>query len=535
MTRIDRGGAVLGLVTVLLANIRYLTGVRDVVDPGVSMDPYYIHMAAQPIGAILRGPPAWGPLYGLWLKPFVALLGDPLAVFAANLCALSIALSTAIYVHLLLLTRRPAVGVAVALLFLISDANVPLAGKVSGFALLVMLCGWSVAALVPAGARRTSVAAAAVLLASYARPELYPAAMILWLVALWQTRAGEGWSAAIWPGVALTGALAIAAAVGMPMFSPSSGDGRLLDAFREHFPRNWSVWHGQWRYYQAVWEQEFGDADSLLAAVRANPIAIAHHIADNLMNTVRALFADAFRHHPLLAAPENARGVAIEGWLIGAVVYGALALVAARATLRRDMLARYGDALLSYAAVSSLCLLAAIVIYPREHYLVIPSVLALLAAALAFTVIAPAPAARGWPVRVLAAVVCLLIVPRPFAAAEARAGSRPVTDTIAFIRAQRLPPPVHVLTLTDGIGELLGPGYEEVKIWQKGAQPLEAYVRDRHVDVVVALRMDHDNFVVDDGYWRLFRTDPGAAGFTRLRVPGHEEVGVFTRADGKTP
>jgi len=144
MTRIDRGGAVLGLVTVLLANIRYLTGVRDVVDPGVSMDPYYIHMAAQPIGAILRGPPAWGPLYGLWLKPFVALLGDPLAVFAANLCALSLALSTAIYVHLLLLTRRPAVGVAVALLFLISDANVPLAGKVSGFALLVMLCGWSV-------------------------------------------------------------------------------------------------------------------------------------------------------------------------------------------------------------------------------------------------------------------------------------------------------------------------------------------------------------------------------------------------------
>jgi hypothetical protein len=203
-TRIDRGVAVLGLVTVLLANIRYLTGVRDVVDPGVSMDPYYIHMAAQPIGAILRGPPAWGPLYGLWLKPFVALLGDPLAVFTANLCALSLALSTAIYVHLLLLTRRPAVGVAVALLFLISDANVPLAGKVSGFALLVMLCGWSVAALVPAGARRTSVAAAAVLLASYARPELYPAAIVLWLVALWQARAGEGWSAAIWPGVALT-------------------------------------------------------------------------------------------------------------------------------------------------------------------------------------------------------------------------------------------------------------------------------------------------------------------------------------------
>ena len=134
---VDLGAAAIGLATVVAANVVYLAGLTSVLDPVDSMEPYYIRMAQLPVAEILRQAPSWGPLYALWLKPFVALLGDPLAVYAANLCALSVAVSVAIYGCVLVLTRRAGPAAGAALVFLISDLNVPLSGKVCGFALLL--------------------------------------------------------------------------------------------------------------------------------------------------------------------------------------------------------------------------------------------------------------------------------------------------------------------------------------------------------------------------------------------------------------
>jgi hypothetical protein len=540
---IDHGAAALGLLTVVAANARYLSGLRELLDPMLSMDPFYIHMARLPVAAILRQPPAWGPLYALWLKPFVAVLGDPVAVYAANLAALSLGLSVLIFLHLLLLTRRAAIAVGAALVFLISDANVPLASKVSGFTLLVLVAGWTAAALAPPGGGRLSVATATVLAAAYARPELYPAALVLWLVAAWKAwreRRAHGWSAVAWPAGALAAILILALTLGAPLPAPSAGGDRLLDAFREHFAWNLADLHGRWRPYQSVWEQEFGPAQSLREALQANPGAVARHVASNLHGTVRFLLGNALRHYPLWAAAGSPDQVATETWLTTAAILGALAVVALRPPLRRALAARGDDVLLAYAAVAALCLVAASAVYPRPHYLVIPSVLLLLAGAQALALILPAPAAPSWGLRLLAAAACLAVVPRPFVlpSAYAVAGSpftahlavaRPVADTIAFLRALHLPRPVHVLTLTDGIGELLGAGFEEVKIWQKGAQPLEAYLRDRHVDVIVTLRLDHENFAVDDPSWTRILLEPRAVGFTRRPVPAHDEIGVFVR------
>src|SRR5690349_11989610 len=145
---IDRSAAAIGLVLVLVANARYLTGLAEVLDPMMAMDPYYIDMAQRPTGAILRADPSWGPLYALFLKPFVLWLGDPLRVYFAATDALSVGASVAIYAYLLLLTRRAAPAAAAALTFMISAWNVPLDSRVSGFALLVVVAGLAVAEIV---------------------------------------------------------------------------------------------------------------------------------------------------------------------------------------------------------------------------------------------------------------------------------------------------------------------------------------------------------------------------------------------------
>jgi hypothetical protein len=542
-TPLDRGAAVTGVLIVVAANVLYLAGLSAILDPMMSMEPYYIDMARHPVSAIVAGDPAWGPLYALWLKPFRAALGDPVAVYTANVYGLSLGVSLLVYLHLLLVTRAAAPALGAALFYLICDLNVPLPSKVNSFALLVVLAALSVAELVARGARRTTVAAAGVLLASYARPELYPAALCLLLAAIWLARGearASGWRVALWPAAGLALIAVAAAWIGIPIFDPSPGENRLFLAFREHFAWNWGRWHGGWRTFLAVWQQEFGDARTISQAFSTNPGAVAHHLADNLAGTLKFMVGSAFDHYPLLAPATWPILVKAESLLVAAAVFGSLSLAALRAGLRRPLLDRYGHVLLPYALMATFSLASATLIYPRSHYLVIPAVLLMLAGTLAATLLIRSWPALSWRGRVLAAVVCLAAVPRPFVLPDAYvvpgspfkahlAVERPVIDTIELIRALALPPPVHVLTLNDGMGEMLGAGFEEIKVWQKGAQSLETYVREKHVDVIVTTEPGQESFLVDDPYWKVIQFSPDTAGFTPLSVPGHESVRVWVR------
>lgn len=544
---LDRSAAATGFLVVVLANFLYLTGLWSILDPMMAMEPLYIEMARQPVSSILGQDPAWGPVYALWLKPFRALLGDPVAVYAANVYGLSSGVSILVYLYLLLLTRRAAAAVGAAVFFLICDLNVPLSSKVTGFALMVLLAGLTVSELVPSGARRTSVAAAGMLIASHARPEFYPAALCMCLAALWFARtelSESGWRVVLWPATAAAAVLIPAFWIGTPLFSPYHSGDRLLMAFREHFAWNWNKWHnpGQGRYFLSIWEQEFGSAQTTLEALLENPAAVIRHVGDNLIGTLSFMGGSAFDHYPLLVPATYPTLVKGESLLVSAAVFGSLVLVAVRPRLRRRMLERYGHVLLPYATIAVFSLAAAIAIFPLAHYLVIPSILLMLAGTLAATLIVPAQPVQSWRTRAVAALACLIAVPRPFILPSAYVVSgspfkarltvaRTVTDTIEFIRSLPLSAPVQVLTLTDGIGEMLGTGFREVKVWQKGSQPLQTYLQDKQVDVIVSMEQRRQNFVLDDPYWQLVQDTPEAAGFVRLSVPNHEAVSVYVRTD----
>jgi len=541
--RLDRGAAILGLLTVVSANFVYLTGLPQILDPMIGMEPFYIQMAQQPLTSIMQQDPTWGPLYAVWLKPFVVALGDPVAVYTANLYGLSLGVSVMLYCYLLLLTRRAAVAVGAALFFLVCDLNVPLLSKVSAFAMMLILAGLSASELVATGARRMSVAAVGVLLASYARPELYPAVALVWLAAVWLAarELGEsGWAVVLWPSVALAVIAAAAFSVGTPLSSSSGSGGRLLAAFREHFAWNWSRWHDQPPDLTSVWDHEFGAAPNLLAAYHNNPGAVTHHLTDNLLGTTKFLTTTAFEHYPILAPATIPALVQAEDLLVSAALFGSLVLIVARPGLRRQMFATYGHVLVPYLALATCAIGAGVVVFPLPHYLLVPGVLLMLAGALAVSAIVSAPAAAPRRAGIVAALACLAAIPKPFVlpAAYVVPGSpfkaritvtRTISDTLALVRALQLPAPVHVLSFTDGLGEMLGVGFHEIKIWGKGPQPLAAYLRDNDVGVIVSLGPGQESALDNDPDWKSIQNDPGAVGFARVPVPGHESVGVFVR------
>jgi len=542
---VDRRAAAVGLLTVVAANALYLSGLPHLLDPMISMDSYYIELAQQGVSKVLSKDPSWGPLYALWLMPFVTVLGDPLLVYAANLYALSLGVTVALYAYVLLLTRHAIVAVGAALFLLISDFNVPLCGKASSFALLTTLVGLAVAELTRAGARRMSVAATAVLVASYARPELFAAAVLLYLVALWR---GYRESTAAdrrvlcWPLGGLLAILILAVWVGTPLFSPYHSSDRLLMAFREHFAWNWARWHQEWRYWITIWEQELGGATSIPQAFLVNPLAVMHHLGDNLAGTVTFMINTAFRHYPVLAPATHTALVQAESILAALAILGSLPLVAIRPDLRARLVERHGDSLAQYGVLALFPMASAILIFPLPNYLLLPSVLALLVAALAATVFLPSLPAFSWRTAVSACLLCLIAVPRPFVLPSAYSvpGSpfqatittaRPTTDLILFIRSLPLPRPLQVLTVSDGIGDMLGPGFREIKMWQKGEQPLADYLRTNDVGLIVKLGEGEDTFNVNDPYWGKILTTPEETGFTRMPMPSYDKVRVYARTD----
>ena len=78
---------------------------------------------------------------------------------------------------------------------------------------------------------------------------------------------------------------------------------------------------------------------------------------------------------------------------------------------------------------------------------------------------------------------------------------------------------------------MLGDGFVEVKLWQKGEEPLEAFMREHDVGMIVNLQGGRESFAAADPYWARIQADPDEGGFTRVTVSEHDRVGVYVRKD----
>jgi len=199
-------------------------------------------------------------------------------------------------------------------------------------------------------------------------------------------------------------------------------------------------------------------------------------------------------------------------------------------------------ALFQYAVIAVVCIMTTAIVFPVPRYVTIPCVLVLLTAALATSLLVPTSRRCAAGTQVAIALACLAAVPRPFVTPSTYAVAghpftgritvlRRVADTVAFVRALQLPLPVRVLSTTDGIGALLGDGFDEVDVWGMGTQPLEAYMRAHDVGLVINLEGGRQSLAVDDPLWSRLQLHPEELGFIGIRVPGHETVGVFVRND----
>jgi hypothetical protein len=415
---------------------------------------------------------------------------------------------------------------------------------VSSFALLVVVGGLAVAEAVPAGARRMSVAGLAVLVASYARPgALSRCTHPCCRGAVAFVREARGAT-----DVPRGGRSRYRSRSGPVRLDRLPATGRTTASIacsrrcQEHFAWNWNRWHDAHASALSIWRQEFGTADTPLAPCWRTPRRRPAH-RDNTVGTLRLIGGSTFDHFPLLPSRHGRARSPRRTFSSTAAAFGAVVATIARPEHRRALRDRYGTALFQYAVITAVCdgdgdRLSG----PALRHDAVRA--RLLTAALATSLLVPTSPRFAAGTRVAIALVCLAAVPRPFVVPSTYAvAGRPFTgritvlrrvaDTVAFVRALRLPLPVRVLSTTDGIGALLGDGFDEVDVWGMGTQPLEAYMRAHDVGLVINLEGGRQSLAVDDPLWSRLQLHPEELGFIRVPVPGHETVGVFVRNDSR--
>ncbi|MBM3485392.1 MAG: hypothetical protein FJX67_01990 [Alphaproteobacteria bacterium] len=256
------------------------------------------------------------------------------------------------------------------------------------------------------------------------------------------------------------------------------------------------------------------------------PSVVVDHVAHNLAMLPRE--AVRFLAHPPLLVPATIEhGARIEAAAIGITI---LAIVAAALMRRRVAFIRLARPLAArLAVVVSPGIIAAILLYPHQHYLFVGFIAAL---ALLGTAIGALRLGAGWSpgVAALVALALLAATPAPFTSHLERrspAEAKPLATraTIAAIGALGLAGPYTLLADGLGLRAYLPGATGDAILIDKGRRPFAAFLAAVDPDLVVhAAWVGRLHDFRNEATLAAFLADPGAAGFRAVPVPGTDRT-----------
>jgi hypothetical protein len=369
------GREVFPLVVLFAATVKALFGEWQVHDLTACDEAYYLAVAlfAQeggPVGIEV------GPLYVLWYRALL-LLPIPIEYLSHVSHGLLLGLLSVLFYAL---ARRLGVGRwpgAAATALLILNTRLTTTEPFPVHLATALFAGG-----VLVGTYRRSLLGACgpigfgILAACYARPEFgtlllvfLPCYLAVGTWALWRADCREFLPWAI-PLVVAT------AACGWMLSVPLPSGNRGWDAFAQHYARNvveasGGNSEGWTQHWEATTRKEFGEARSLSQAVRTRPGAVAWHVERNLTRlpnaAVRLCGPDEYRLPTTLRVVQSACALVV------------LAVCAVGVIRRVRSGGLYGPegqplraVLLALACVALVSGPAVLVVYPRDHYLLLP-------------------------------------------------------------------------------------------------------------------------------------------------------------------
>jgi hypothetical protein len=472
--------------------------------------------------------PENAPMYAVWYFLLSLIRHDPLKLYYLNYKIITVTIPLLAYLLLRRLDTSRPVSLLASAYLLISFANLASYSKSAHFSLLIVLPAFIVSTYFKSFRASTLCLATGILLASYVRPELFLAYLLLAIIYLWATArdlkrltAGRELPSL----VLLVGApLLLIALFGVPVLG---GQGRSFLAFRQFFSVNWTQWEKSglepWSHYAQITSLQFGPVESVWQAFVAKPGLFLKHVGYNVIRAPASFGESLFMHYNVLL-PLTSRAY----WVAEAVGLLAAGMGYLLYQRRRSWEAiRTGISrdrrLVLQAAVCCLPGIASSAIFLPKRYLLILSVVFAIVFLAAWLF---RDLGRSWGAGRLLLAGAGIVALTPCIcqlgdAGRAAFGGDMVNErTIKFIRSLDVDHDIVLLSAEGRPNVYFGDRCAAIRGGEKEGG-FSSFVRDRGINMILETRsLKRLDSFAEDPEWEAFCDDPGALGFEEFDVPG---------------
>jgi len=462
-------------------------------------------------------PKRWGPLYCTWYKGLSLFEGNLIHLFYLNFKLMAVLPSLLLFMVLRKFSESLIFSFFLSACFLISSYNLPVDPKVSFFCMMIILATLWISAHAKQNLFKWMVFLSGTLLMSFARPEFYMAFLLIFIggviyFGLHRVQLSKKGASAFLVFVIF--AIVLHLGLGNPLMVKLGGNNRSLIAFGEHFAYNFAQWNKSELYAWLAWEEtvkaQFGDINSVSDAIQSNFQMFLKHVTSNFNHFFTAFFSMIVK----MLIPFGIGGVATVIVGIALVGYFVFYLVSQR---KRIPIEVWYLILLSIPT-----LISCVLVYPRNHYLVLLVPLIGLLFVTSFNFIKD-DEKIAMPVIFILGSFFIFLGPRAndFKFFEIRKEEGVLNNirAIEMLEQVKLSDSIRVLSNEGDFSAFLATDLFWISAIDKRREPFNLFLSNTKPDVIyITETMLKNPYYFEDEYWQSFLEDYGDFNYQKVTL-----------------
>lgn len=401
-----------GFITLLICWLKMTANLDLYQDLLATDEAYYMIGGVTLKGKMLK---YWGPSYSLWYTIQALFERDTIKLYYLNQKVVSIVPVLLCYIMLIRFRISFVISLIVPFFLLVSLLYFPTWPKISHFCIAVVFGAVIVAQFLKDNFSKWLVFSFAAFVLAYARPEFHLSAMMFGAATLvWVVIKKFKLLPLQWLGLGVF--VFLYATASMLLGNIFIDSDRNIVAFAQHFSYNYAVWNDMdirnWMDYDNIFAQHFGEASSYGEVIRNNSPMFFKHVFSNVREYLKALYiftTDIILPEKLFGFKALPRLIII---IVSVLVLITLALRTYFFERGKELLQSKGVFLAALILVTVPTFISVILIFPRNHYLILQLPLFIFIITLIFQGTANDNSSGNLLASLVLGVVLLLVTPK---------------------------------------------------------------------------------------------------------------------------
>jgi hypothetical protein len=465
-------------------------------------------------------PKRWGPLYCTWYKGLSLIEGNLIQLFYLNFKLMAILPAMVLFLALRKYSETVIFSFFIAACFLISGYNLTVDPKVSFFCVTIICFALWMSAYTQKPFFKWLVFLSGTLLMSFARPEFYMAFLLILVGGLgYFALKKENYKKQNLIPFALfvAAALVLHLGLGNPLMVKLGGHNRSLIAFGEHFAYNYAQWNQSELYAWLAWEEivkkEFGEVASVSDVIQSNFALFWKHVATNIGHFFKSFFGLVLS----MFIPVKIKGILV-------YIFGILLSVYFLYYLIKEW--KKAPIELWYLLLLAIpTLISCVLVYPRNHYLVllVPVLALLFVSAFSFL---KDDDRIAMPMILIIGAFFIFLGPRAddFKYFEIRKEEGVLNNrrAIDMLDQIKLEDSVSVLSNEGDFSAFLKQDLSWISAIDKKREPFNTFLMNTQPDVIyVTETMNKNPYYFEDEHWQSFTKEYASFGYELVNLAPH--------------